>query len=65
MTHIDRWPARHPLCTCPEINIADLSPIDRPQCRGGTITHPPPLDADQCKQLIAAFIAQHAEDSAP
>lgn len=54
-----RWSSRHPLCTCPPLSFANLgTPADRARCAGGTIAHPPPLTAEQCQQLIAAYRAQ-------
>lgn len=38
----DRWPRRHPLCTCPEWapDFKGTPPPDRRECQGGTIAHP-------------------------
>lgn len=36
MSHVERWPERHPLCTCP----AGLQGVDRSACAGGSIAHP-------------------------
>lgn len=66
MSHTERFPRRHPLCTCPEWVPSfqlDRPEPDRSQCRGGTIAHPLPLTGDQMQQVVAAFIAQHAEES--
>lgn len=60
MSLADRSPGRHPLCTCPELTWAILDgrqpPLDTSQCRGGAIAHPPPLDIDQVRELLAEYV---------
>lgn len=57
MAHTERFPRRHPLCTCPEITFASLDKPRPPvsECAGGTIAHPPPLDLADLKALVAAY----------
>lgn len=58
----ERFPRRHPLCTCPDGGMGatfrlDRPPPDRSQCGGGTIAHPPPLTVEQMNELISAWRA--------
>lgn len=56
----DRWPARHPLCTCPELTWANFATFDRPQCMGGTTTHPV-VGSEDLQRLIDTFKERHAD----
>lgn len=49
MSESERFPRRHPLCTCPEATF-DAAP-GRSQCKGGTIAHPV-LTGDDIRELI-------------
>lgn len=59
MAHDRRFVHRHPMCTCPDwtptFRPDDTEP-DRSGCRGGTIAHPPPLTAEQVRQVIDYYI---------
>lgn len=62
MAHAERFPRRHPLCTCPEWTFAMYdgrqAPPDQAACRGGTVAHPPPLDAGQLRQLLDVMLGR-------
>ncbi len=58
MTHLDRFPARHPLCTCPELTFknmgADWAAI-RAQCR---YDHPV-MSAEDIRTAVDIFLEPH------
>lgn len=54
-----RWPGRHALCTCPETTTWPYRIDQQPDCPGGTIAHPAPLDAEQVRALVDAL--QHRD----
>jgi hypothetical protein len=60
---VDRWPSKHPLCTCPDLTFAvydgRMPPPDRSHCAGGTTAHPI-LTADELERLIDTFRERHA-----
>ena len=62
MSHVDRFPAPHPLCTCPDdgpsFATLDRPEPDRSQCRGGMVAHPPPLDGDELRELLRTFMRE-------
>lgn len=50
---VDRFPRRHPLCTCPPVTFANLD-VNRTQCAGGSIAHPV-VTAGDMRALLANF----------
>jgi len=67
MAHAERWPGRHPLCTCPPVTFAMIDrgePLHRGQYKGGTIAHPV-ITAEDIKRLVATFAERHADRDAP
>lgn len=50
---VARFPAKHPLCTCPDVTWSNLN-VDRSQCAGGRVAHPV-LDTDKARRLIDDF----------
>jgi hypothetical protein len=61
MSNVDRFPGRHPLCTCPDKKLASgLQVLEaQPDCPGASIAHRT-LDLAECQQLIASFHERHA-----
>lgn len=56
MAHAERFPARHPLCTCPELTFANMNdaPPDRTLCAGGAIAHRV-ISGDEMAEMVARF----------
>jgi hypothetical protein len=47
---VERFPRKHPLCTCPDLTWANYATFDRSQCAGGATAHPV-LTADDLQHL--------------
>lgn len=60
MAHDERWPERHPLCTCPEQPGWPGGIRRQDDCPGGTIAHPL-LGPDEIRALVAQFHDQHSQ----
>ena len=54
MSYTERFPRRHPLCTCPDWapDFKGTPPPDRAACTGGRIAHPPPIDPAELAGLL-------------
>lgn len=53
--YVDRFPARHPLCTCPELTFSNMTndwQAIRAQCR---YAHPV-LSAEDCREALDVFL---------
>lgn len=58
MSHTERFPRRHPLCTCPEHPfLIGVLAIDRATCAGGSIAHPV-LDRDAIDRFLDRLKAE-------
>jgi hypothetical protein len=55
-TDAPRFPGRrHPLCTCPRADRFPGLIQPQPDCPGGTVAHPPPLDGEEIEQVTARY----------
>lgn len=62
MPHTDRFPRRHPLCTCPELTFANLDAVDRSACQGGATAHPV-LDTVDVASIVADARQRYAAEA--
>jgi hypothetical protein len=51
---IERFPRRHPQCTCPELTYDNFDTVDRSKCEGGEVAHPV-VTLSMFKQFINAL----------
>jgi hypothetical protein len=51
---VERFPSKHPLCTCPDLTFANFAHLDRSQCAGGATAHPV-LTADDMRHIADTF----------
>lgn len=55
---VERFPRKHPRCTCPDLTWANFATLDRSQCAGCATAHPV-LTADDMRHLIDTFKERH------
>lgn len=56
MTHEERWPQAHPMCTCPEMTFSGPMP-DRAECRRKAypVDPHPVVSADDLRERVVAL----------